>query len=502
MSLSSKDTLRLDQLRRAAKTLKKSYDAGDAGAVQVVQNLWGKSPGTHADFLHVIARQHGFMSWPRLKWAAETIGLERAEAQEQLKMALFNGNRAAAEALLAATPDLAAGNMGLLCATFDLEGLTAALCEDPARAIEPVGPRRPILHLAFSKWGRMGGEEAASLACAEVLLAHGADVNDAFPHSPGTDEMLSALYGALGHARNLPLAEWLLEWGADPNDGESLYHATELGDAAGVRLLLRYGANPQGTNALLRAMDFDNAEMVALLLGAGADPNESAQPGYNALHHAALRGAGREVSEFVLNAGASVTSEHAALKPHAFARLVGAEAVRAVLETVDAPRDVPADLAPLVNGGGEGFVDPAKIPAELQGLLTELVHRVGTLKRIKSLVEVGFPWDAPDSMGVTPVQASGWVGLPEYLRYFLKLGPDLSHLNDFGGSLLGTILHGSENAPERSGQDHLACLEIVLTHGVALPRRALSAQLRPDVAEFLRKWAKAHPGQVVEHGVY
>ena len=146
-------------------------------------------------------------------------------------------------------------------------------------------------------------------------------------------------------------------------------------------------------------------------------------------------------------------------------------------------------------------VDPAAIPG-IRGLLTELVHREGTLSRIKELVQVGFPWDAPDSMGVTPVQAAGWVGVPELLRYFLSLGPDLSHVNGFGGTLLGTILHGSENAGARDGQDHIACLEIVLTHGLALPRSTLSAQLRPDVSTFLRDWAKRYPGQVVEHGVW
>ena len=70
--------------------------------------------------------------------------------------------------------------------------------------------------------------------------------------------------------------------------------------------------------------------------------------------------------------------------------------------------EVPEPLAPLLGDTGRMHVDPAAIPT-LRGLLTELVHREGTLSRIKELVQVGFPWDAPDSMGVTPVQAAGWV---------------------------------------------------------------------------------------------
>jgi ankyrin repeat protein len=81
--------------------------------------------------------------------------------------------------------------------------------------------------------------------------------------------MLSTLYFAIGHADNMPLARWLLEHGADPNDGESLYHSTELGHHEGLRLLLAHGADPKGTNALLRAMDFHDIEAVRMLMEGG-----------------------------------------------------------------------------------------------------------------------------------------------------------------------------------------------------------------------------------------
>jgi ankyrin repeat protein len=73
---------------------------------------------------------------------------------------------------------------------------------------------------------------------------------------------------------NMPLASWLLEHGADPNDGESLYHSTELGHHEGLRLLLAHGADPKGTNALLRAMDFHDIEAVKMLMEAGAEVDE------------------------------------------------------------------------------------------------------------------------------------------------------------------------------------------------------------------------------------
>ena len=66
----------------------------------------------------------------------------------------------------------------------------------------------------------------------------------------------------------------LLAVGADPNDGESLYHALE--HRACVRLLLDAGATVTGTNALYRVLDLDDVEMLKLLLDHGGDPNEPA----------------------------------------------------------------------------------------------------------------------------------------------------------------------------------------------------------------------------------
>ena len=129
--------------------------------------------------------------------------------------------------LLAETPDLAEDQFGLQCALFDLGAVEAVLSADPSLATRAFGPRRPLVHLAFSKHLKAYPElENDMLAIVELLIANGADVNDGYPVYPGSDQMLSALHGAIGHADNMVLGEWLLENGADPDDGESLYHAT------------------------------------------------------------------------------------------------------------------------------------------------------------------------------------------------------------------------------------------------------------------------------------
>ncbi|BBU58175.1 hypothetical protein KU6B_44400 [Mameliella alba] len=308
--------LSLDSLRLEAKRLHRAYIAHEVWALQrLQQHPPRRAPDTlrRADFLHVIAQENGFPSWPRLKLAAETTGLDRAAKLQRLKIALFHGQTPAVEALLADTPDLADGVFGLECALYRREAVAAALARDPGLATRPLGPRTPILHLAFSRWFKAHPElEDDMLAVADLLLAHGADVNDGYPAAEGEDHLLSALYGAIGHADNMVLGRWLLDHGANPNDNESLYHATELGHHEGLRMLLEAGADPHGTNALLRAMDFHDHAAVEMLLAHGARPDDfnpdevggEAPWVVPALHQAARRGCDRRMVDLLLGAGA------------------------------------------------------------------------------------------------------------------------------------------------------------------------------------------------------
>ena len=88
--------------------------------------------------------------------------------------------------------------------------------------------------------------------------------------------MLSALYGAAGRNHDAELTRMLLDAGADPNDGELLYHSLE-NPCACTRLLLEHGARVTGSNALYHVLDFDNVAALELLLKHGGDPNEPAR---------------------------------------------------------------------------------------------------------------------------------------------------------------------------------------------------------------------------------
>lgn len=511
-------TKSLDQLRRDAKALRSAFEAGELHARQRLENYPPRSDWAelkHADYLHVIARENSFASWPALKLAAETLGMDRAAKLQRLKIAVAHGHFRAVDHLLEDTPDLADGVIGLEIALFRKDAVLNALAEDPTHATRSYGPVPAFGMLARSKMIHHQPElEADMIAIAEALLTNGADVNAGTPVDEGSEHMLSPLYFAIGHANNMVLGRWLLEHSADPNDGESLYHSTELGHQEGLKMLLEHGADPKGTNALLRAMDFHDTTAVQMLLdhGASVDEFDGTHTGGEApwvvpaIHQAARRMAKPDMVRLILDNAADLNRRYEGCTPYAYARVFGNLELAKLLEERGADTSM-SDIEKVMAAAAENWqppetwIDTAKLPEAYRNILRMILHLPGKLDHIKRLVAIGVEYDRPDTEGLTPVQVAGWEGLPEVMDYFLSLSPDLGHVNNYGGTLLSTIIHGSENCPQRAERDYVTCLEMALTLGVALPRRAIEMAAVPEVGEFLLDWADRHPGQVVDGGL-
>ena len=427
--------LSLDHLRRRAKQLRKAYEAGDTDAIARISRFFRSIEALkHADFLHVIAKEHGVESWPKLKFAVESEGLDRVEKQQALRSALYHGQHWKVTALLKDAPDLAQGDFGLAVALYDAEAVRSALDGDPTLAVTATAGRRPIAHLTFSRHIQAQPDLAqAMLTIADLLLRHGADVNDFMPATQNGEHSLSVLYGALGHANNMPLAEWLLNNGADPDDGESLYHSTELGHHQGLDMLLAHGADPKGTNALLRAMDFDDHEAVRKLIAAGAEVEDfnDAEVGGEApfvipaLHQAARRGNDRAMIEILMDAGADPSRLYDGVTAYAYARVFGSKDLVDAIEArgLATPlSDQEAILAHVAEGdvASGTYLDVNRLPDCYRVLLNELVNVPGRAEHIKRLVAIGLEYDRPDGMGLPPVQIAGWNGDVEMLAYFLQ----------------------------------------------------------------------------------
>ena len=494
----------LERLKSEAARFKKAFRRHDPAAIARLRAVFPERESPrHADFLHVVARENGHESWPRLKFALETAAMTRAERADRLRRGLFHGQNWVVDRLLGDEPDLPDQSLDLQIALYDIGALRDAIGRDPAAATRPIGRRTPILHLAFSHYIHMAPDRREDmLEVAELLVACGADVNDGFPPEPDADHRLSALYGALGHAGNMALAEWLLDHGADPDDNESLYHATELGHTQGLELLMKHGVSTRGTNALPRALDFDDPAAIRLLLEYGADPNEavaghpSGQPvdTIPALHQAARRWCSAATGALLLDHGADPEARWSGHTAYATACIFGNHDMaglfeeRALAHALSATETV---LARCARGETPGDpLVPSALSDEDARLLTHIARKPSddALAHMRALVAAGLDPDLPDDMGLTPLHVAGWEGYPDRVAFFLSLGLDLAHVNAFGGDALGTVIHGAEFCPDAGSRDHVGCARLLLEAGAKLDPREANACGNEEMARFLEDW--------------
>jgi ankyrin repeat protein len=114
------------------------------------------------------------------------------------------------------------------------------------------------------------------------------------------------LYGAAGIAHHEGLTRLLLQRGADPNDGETPYHAPESYDLGALKALVESGKLNDESLAtiLLRKADWHDYEAIKWLLDQGVNPNLMTHWGKTALLNAVLSDNALEIIEVLLTHGA------------------------------------------------------------------------------------------------------------------------------------------------------------------------------------------------------
>jgi hypothetical protein len=450
--------MNLEQLRKQAKELVRSARAGDTAAIErIATHAPSREQVLLADAHLALAREHGFPSWPALVAAAE------ADA-EAFVIAATRQRRERAEAMLAARPEIERDPWARLVLGREWHG-------DPN---EPGGPRgwAPLLYVCHSCF--------ASAALAGELLARGADPNVFFVNEYGS---MSALYGAAGVVHDPELTRVLLQAGADPDDGESLYHATEAESTDCLRLLLEHGAETTRTNALAHALDEDRLEHVRLLLEAGADPNDGAL-----LAHAVRRGRGPAFLRLLAEHGAELDrpggetwrGDVPLRTPYQHAVLRGrAEEAQKLAELGASTSIEPHDRAVAAVARGEQPDEP------LPGHLDPDPQEVLILNALRGRLELVVDVVGPNFRGVvggspegTLLHHAAWVGSPEIVRKLLVLGADAQVPGATEETPLSWAVLGS-GAHSLRGRDYVAVAELLAAAGNPIEQRFLDEAQGP-----------------------
>ena len=317
----------LEQYKKQAKELLKAYRSADVETIRRVKRNHPRfeklsEPGFEiskfalADAQLVIAREHGFESWPKFAQGIEVINSEAAAVANPLaafiEAAIWHGTLEAAEAILAAHPEIARSSIHVAAILGDDAAVRRFIADDPRNATKKEAPYDgdALVYLCLSKYLRLDETRSeAFLRAATALLDAGADPNTGFTAKDEYGDFETALYGAAGVAHHAELTRLLLERGADANDNETFYHAPETYDNAALKVLVESGKMRADLLAgmLLRKADWHDYEGIKYLLEHGADPNLMTMWGYTALHQALRRDNALKNIELMLEHGADPT---------------------------------------------------------------------------------------------------------------------------------------------------------------------------------------------------
>lgn len=416
----------LEQLRKQAKDLLRDHRAGAPAAHE---RLAGRTePVKLTDAQLVIAREHGFPSWPKLRAYVARV-TEHGPALRHPFEDRVDYYSERADGLLASAKD------GTDPAVEVFRRWDEPLTKRGARTVVArehgfdswAGLRAHVSGLAtsgepfFRAWQAIRAQDLTALGARldrfpELVAAYGTNGNDLLGLAAGTcDERLVAL---------------LIDRGADVTRGNShgwtpLHQAGYNGVAHLARVLLDAGASPavsargDGGTPMIVALFWGHREVAALLASVPRNLRAAAGLDDPALIDELLPAPGRPTE--------SAGQHRAFYRPHS------------------------------------GFPEwrPSNDPAEVINEALSWASRNGSLRAIELLHARGADLDADVYRG-TPLTWAAFAGQPESVRRLLELGADPNVRGTFGGPSHGRGVTALHLAAEGG---HVGVIEVLLDAG-------------------------------------
>jgi hypothetical protein len=284
---------------------------------------------------------------------------------------------------------------------------------------------------------------------------------------------------------HFPLAEVLLEGGANPTDGVSMHINAGSGNIAALELLHRFGVNVNGIPGGVPPLPYDltwaanTAECSASLrwlVEHGADVDLPWGEQRDASLHIAAQRWDVPMVELLVRHGADIHQRRAdGRTAHTLASLHGNEPVATWLLAHGA-KDECTSLEKFVSACARGDAAHAReMLAAQPGLRNELrvEHHLmmhgpaerGNAEVLETMLASGFDPNTKDKDGVTALHRASMAGRVEAVRVLLAHGASVSNLDGmFSASPLVWATEGRSHGSKR-GADHVGVARLLIAAG-------------------------------------